>query len=92
MQEVNDLEASINGVLLRLSSLELKRPGGLLKKVHYAPSDVDKLLTAAYRLRGLSSGVDAAGNHADVVIEIERGHDGSVVVFPAAAVESTPAV
>lgn len=87
-QRVNDLESSINGVLLRLSSLELKRPSGLLKKVHYAPSDVDKLLTAAYRLRGLSNGLDSVGSHADVVIEIERGRDGSVVVFPAEAIEA----
>lgn len=87
-QRLNDLESSINGVLLRLSSLELKRPSGLLKKVHYAPSDVDKLLTAAYRLRGLSNGLDSVGSHADVVIEIERGRDGSVVVFPAEAIEA----
>lgn len=87
-QRLNDLESSINGVLLRLSSVELKRPSGLLKKVHYAPSDVDKLLTAAYRLRGLSNGLDSIGSHADVVIEIERGRDGSVVVFPAEAIEA----
>lgn len=87
-QRLNDLESSINGVLLRLSSLELKRPSGLLKKVHYAPSDVDKLLTAAYRLKGLSSSRDSVGSHADVVIEIERGRDGSVVVFPAEAIEA----
>lgn len=87
-QRLNDLESSINGVLLRLSSLELKRPSGLLKKVHYAPSDVDKLLTAAYRLRGLSNGLDSVGSHADVVVEIERGRDGSVVVFPAEAIEA----
>lgn len=87
-QRLNDLESSINSVLLRLSSLELKPPGGLLKKVHYAPSDVDKLLTAAYRLKGLSNGLDSVGSHADVVIEIERGHDGSVVVFPAEAIEA----
>lgn len=87
-QRLNDLESSINGVLLRLSSLELKRPSGLLKKVHYAPSDVDKLLTAAYRLKGLSNDLESVGSHADVVIEIERGRDGSVVVFPAEAIEA----
>lgn len=87
-QRLNDLESSINSVLLRLSSLELKRPSGLLKKVHYAPSEVDKLLTAAYRLKGLSNGLDSVGSHADVAIEIERGHDGSVVVFPAEAIEA----
>ena len=87
-QRLNDLESSINSVLLRLSSLELKRPSGLLKKVHYAPSEVDKLLTAAYRLKGLSNRLDSVGNHADVAIEIERGHDGSVVVFPAEAIEA----
>lgn len=87
-QRLNDLESSINSVLLRLSSLELKRPSGLLKKVHYAPSEVDKLLTAAYRLKGLSNGLDSVGSHADVAIEIERSHDGSVVVFPAEAIEA----
>lgn len=85
---VDRLESGINDVLLRLSTLELKRTSGLLKKVHYTPSEVGKLLAAAYRLKGLSSGLDAAENHSEVVIEIERGQDGSVVVFPAAAIES----
>lgn len=56
-QRLNDLESNIDGVLMRLSSLELKRPSGLLKKVHYAPSDVDKLLTAAYPDSRLSATV-----------------------------------
>ncbi|QIM16438.1 hypothetical protein G7067_08425 [Leucobacter insecticola] len=86
-QRLNGLEASINDVLQRLSALELKRPSGLLKNVHYAPAEVDKLLGAAYRLRSLSSGIDVGGRHSDMLIEIERRSDGSVVVFPAEAIE-----
>lgn len=84
-QRLHDLEACINEVLLKISSLELKRPSGLLKKLHYAPSDVDRLLNAAYRLRSLDNEVVPSGNDADVMIEIERGSDGSIVVFPAKA-------
>ena len=86
-KNLHKLESRIQDVLLRLSSLELKRPSGLLKKLHYSPSEVDKLLTAAYRLKGLGSGLDLAEKHADVAIEIERSRDGSVVVFPAEAIE-----
>ena len=87
-QRVDELESGINIVLLRLSALELKRPAGLLKKVHYAPSDVDDLLAAAYRLRSFSGELTGAAGKADVMIEIERNRDGSVVVFPAEAVST----
>ena len=85
-QRVDELESGINIVLLRLSALELKRPAGLLKKVHYSPSDVDDLLAAAYRLRSFSGELNGAAGKADVMIDIERNRDGSVVVFPAEAV------
>lgn len=84
-QRLNELETGIAEVLLELSQLEVKRPSGLLKKVHFAPSDVDRLLAAAYRLRALRE-LNQAGGDCDVMIEIERSEDGSVVVFPATAV------
>ena len=82
-RRLNELETRIKQIMRRLSELELKRPGGLLKKVHYAPSEVDKLLSAAYRLKGLASEVGGMRGHSDVMIEIERRRDGSLVVFPA---------
>ncbi|MCI9889425.1 hypothetical protein JT358_13295 [Micrococcales bacterium 31B] len=82
-RRLNDLESGINNVLIRLSSLELKRPGGLLKRPIYSPYDVDKLLNAAYRLKGLGSGLDLARSQSDVLIEIERDSNGSLIVFPA---------
>lgn len=86
-QRLNDLETRLDGVLLQLSTLDLKRPNGLVKKVHYKPSEVDRLLDAARRLRNLGAELDGTGPRADVSIDIERRTDGSVVVFPATPVE-----
>lgn len=83
-QSVNELESGINSVLLRLSALELKRPGGF-RVPAFTPGEVDNLLKSAYRLRALGDGVNEGSPQADVAIEIERSSDGSLVVFPAVA-------
>ncbi|MFC8617831.1 hypothetical protein ACFT9M_15650 [Micromonospora purpureochromogenes] len=83
-RRVDELESGINSVLLRLSTLELKRPGGF-RSIMFTQGEVDDLLKAAYRLRALGDGLDVGVHQADVAIEIERSSDGSLVVFPAVA-------
>ena len=83
-RRVNGLEAGLNSVVLRLSTLELRRRTGLLHPV-FTPGEVDALLKAAYRLRELGDNLNVGANQADVAIEIERHRDGSLTVFPAAA-------
>jgi len=81
-RSVSKLESGIDSVLLRLSSLELKRQGGLRSPV-FTQHEVDSLLKAVYHLRALSDGLPTGSHQADVAIEIERSSDGSIVVFPA---------
>lgn len=83
-RRVNDLDAGLSSILLRLSTLELKRHSGLLHPV-FTAGEVDTLLKSAYRLRELGDNLNAGSDQADVAIEIERHRDGSLVVFPAIA-------
>jgi hypothetical protein len=83
-RRVDELEAVIKSVLVRLSTLELKRHGGI-RHIVFTPGEVDELLRASYRLRSLGDELEASGHGADVAIEIERSRDGSLVVFPASA-------
>ncbi|MFG3698062.1 hypothetical protein ACGF5C_09105 [Micromonospora sp. NPDC047620] len=83
-RRIDELESGINSVLLRLSTLELKRPGGF-RSIMFTQGEVDDLLKAAYRLRALGDRLDTGVRQADVEIEIERSRDGSLVVFPAVA-------
>ncbi|PWD96395.1 hypothetical protein DEQ16_05900, partial [Dietzia maris] len=80
-RRIDELEAGIESVLLRLSTLELKRRGGF-RSIMYTPGEVDHLLKTAYRLRALGDGLNAGIHHGDVAIEIERRSDGSLTVFP----------
>ena len=84
-RRVNDLENGLVAILARLSSLELKRRTGIRHAV-FTPAEVDSLLRSAYRLRGLDAGLLGGSSNADVAIDIERSHDGSLVVYPAVAV------
>lgn len=83
-RSVDELESGINSVLLRLSTLKLKRHGGFRSPV-FMQGEVDDLLKAVYRLRALGDDLNMGLQQADVAIEIERGNDGSLVVFPAVA-------
>ncbi|MEU6077641.1 hypothetical protein [Micromonospora sp. NPDC047074] len=83
-RRIDEMESGINSVLLRLSTLELKRPGGF-RSIMFTQGEVDELLKAAYRLRDLGDGLNVGVHQADVSIEIERSSDGSLVVFPAVA-------
>jgi len=83
-RRVDELESGITSILLRLSTLELKRHGGF-RNIMFTQGEVDNLLKAAYRLRALGDGLNMGIHQADVAIEIERSSDGSLLVFPAVA-------
>ncbi|NUV62562.1 hypothetical protein [Streptomyces sp. CAI-85] len=82
-QRLDEMESGIAGVLVRLSALELARPGG--RRPVFTGNEVDRLMRVAHRIRRLGEGVTTTGRAADVAIEIARDKDGSVVVFPALA-------
>jgi len=83
-QRIDELEARIGGVLLRLSALELRSPKRLIDKV-MTRKQVDVLLETSYRLRALGDGIGAPAQAAEVVIEIEKHSDGTLLVLPARA-------
>ncbi|MFI5706510.1 hypothetical protein [Kribbella sp. NPDC051620] len=83
-QRIDELEARIDNVLQRLSALELRPPQGLIDRV-MTRGQVDGLLETSYRLRALGDGVAAAASTAEVVIEIEKHSDGTLLVLPARA-------
>lgn len=83
-QRINDLEARVEHVLRRLSALELRAPTRLIDKV-MTRKQVDSLLDASYRLRALNPGHTTRNSNAEVVIEIEKHKDGTLLVLPARA-------
>jgi hypothetical protein len=83
-RRVDELEQGITSMLLRLSTLEIKRNGGL-RGIMFTQGEVDNLLRAVYRLRALGDDLEVEASEVDVAIEIERRGDGSLVVFPAVA-------
>jgi hypothetical protein len=83
-QRIDELDARIGNVLLRLSALELRSPKRLIDKV-MTRGQVDDLLDTSYRLRALGDGVGTAAPMAEVVIEIEKHSDGTLLVLPARA-------
>lgn len=83
-QRINDLEGRVENVLLRLSALELRSPKRFIDKV-MTRGQVDSLLDTSYRLRALGAGRGAAAPTADIVIEIEKHSDGTLLVLPARA-------
>ncbi|UVE96410.1 hypothetical protein [Dietzia sp. B32] len=80
-QRISDLENRIANVLRRLSQIELRSPTRLLDKV-MTRKQVDSLLESSYRLRALAPSYSTTSD-ADVVIEIEKHRDGSLLVLPA---------
>lgn len=81
-QRVNVLEGRIENVLRRLSALELCPPKRLIDKV-MTRKQVDGLLNAAYRLRALAPVNSTDSISTDVVIDIEKHRDGTLLVLPA---------
>ncbi|WP_111765337.1 hypothetical protein [Nakamurella deserti] len=83
-QRVDQLEAGIASVLLRLSSLKIRTPNGLWDQL-VTRGYVNELLAAAHRLRELREGVVLDSRASDVVIEIAKHANGSLFVLPAVA-------
>lgn len=84
-EHIDELESGINDVLLRLSSLQIKRQSGFRSPV-FTGAEVDKLMTQAYRIRSFAERVVHRDGTPDVAIDIARRRDGSVTVLPAVAV------
>lgn len=83
-QRINDLEGRVENVLRRLSALQLRPPKRFIDKM-MTRKQVEGLLDASYRLRALDPGHGTAAPNADVVIEIEKYSDGTLLVLPARA-------
>lgn len=81
-QRISDLESRIENVLRRLSAIELRTPKRFIDKM-MTRKQVDSLLEASYRLRALDPG--SAGTDADVIIDIEKRVDGTLLVLPSRA-------
>ncbi|MEV4423035.1 hypothetical protein AB0L40_24100 [Patulibacter sp. NPDC049589] len=82
-QRVVELEASVDDVLVRLSSLELTRPKS--RRPAFTTNQVEQLMRSSDRVRRLADGVIPDCTATDVSIDIARDKDGSIVVLPAAA-------
>jgi hypothetical protein len=83
-RRILELEARIDNVLLRLSTLEVRSPKRLIDKV-MTRKQVDSLLETSYRLRALGAAVGGVASSQEVVIEIEKHSDGTLLVLPARA-------
>jgi hypothetical protein len=83
-RRILELEARIDNVLLRLSALEVRSPKRLIDKV-MTRNQVDSLLETSYRLRALGVAVGGVASSQEVVIEIEKHSDGTLLVLPARA-------
>lgn len=81
-QQINEIKVRIENVLQRLSAIELRTPKRFIDKM-MTRKQVDNLLAASYRLRALDPG--AAASTADVIIDIEKREDGTLLVLPARA-------
>ncbi|WP_232333502.1 hypothetical protein [Rhodococcus sp. p52] len=83
-QRIADLESRVENILRRLSALELRSPKRLIDKV-MTRKQVDNLLDTSYRLRALAPTHSTTSPSSDMVIEIEKHSDGTLLVFPARA-------
>ncbi|UKO89784.1 hypothetical protein [Rhodococcus erythropolis] len=81
-QRIAVLEGRVENVLRRLSALELRSPKRIIDKV-MTRKQVDSLLDTSYRLRALAPAHSTTSPGADVVIEIEKHGDGTLLVLPA---------
>lgn len=83
-QRIADLESRVENILRRLSALELRSPKRLIDKV-MTRKQVDNLLDTSYRLRALAPTHSTTSPSSDMVIEIEKHSDGTLLVLPARA-------
>jgi len=82
---VDELENRIVAVVRRLAELDVDRSHGLLDAM-FTSGEVDDFLRVSRELRKLGRSVNTSAAASDVAIEMIREKDGSVVVFPAHAV------
>ena len=81
--EVDELESGLNAVLMGLSQLQLDRSHGV-RDFAFSSAQVDELLHATRRFRAFADGISETDSRPmDVVIDIVRATDGSVIVLPA---------
>ena len=83
-QRILELEARIDQVLRRLSELQVRTPNRLIDRL-MTHKQVDELLETSYRLRALGEEVGSVAPDQEVVIEIEKHSDGTLLVLPARA-------
>lgn len=83
-KRISDLEDRVQKVLRRLSTLELRSSKRLIDRL-LTSAQVDNLLKTSYRLRALAPAHNTISPSGDVVIEIEKRSDGSLLVLPASA-------
>lgn len=81
-KDIDELEVGIAKVLHRLSALHLDRSHGMRDFV-FSAGEVDELLKLSRDLRQLGDLSDTSGYRSDVVIDIARDVEGSLVVYPA---------
>lgn len=81
-KSIDELERTISSVLLRLSTMEIRSPRRRLDSL-MTRGQVDELLETTYRLRDLGTRVHVANSKDDVVIQIAKHRDGSLLVLPA---------
>ncbi|MGA5541266.1 hypothetical protein ACPCIR_05380 [Mycobacterium sp. NPDC051198] len=84
-ERVDELEAGIAEVLDTLSHRQLTSSRKIVD-VMVSSGEVNRLLTASYRLRSLGGGDETSRQASDVAIDIARHKDGSLLVLPALAV------
>ncbi|MGZ8178889.1 hypothetical protein ACXVUM_13250 [Williamsia sp. SKLECPSW1] len=82
--DLDELQRRLDGVLNRLSTLQLDRSHGV-RDFMFTSGEVDKLLHASERMRALGSMTQTSQANADVVIDMIQNDDGSVTVLPAIA-------
>jgi hypothetical protein len=82
--DTDELEAEIESVLIRLSTLQLRSPRRIKDRL-FMPKDVDAFLNTATVLHQLGARVTSSGRPTTVAIEMAQNQDGSVTVFPALA-------
>ena len=83
-ERVLKLESEVADLKHRLGTLRLDRSHGIRDGIAVTAGDVDHLLRTIYRLRDEFGARDeAGGTSSDVVIDLARNADGSVVVLPA---------
>jgi hypothetical protein len=83
-RDTDELEAEIESVLIRLSTLQLRCPRRFMDRL-FMPGDVDEFLNTATVLHQLGARVIPTGRPAAVAIEMAQNQDGSVTVYPALA-------